>query len=160
MYRLLNIQAARQYVPSAEYSGAVAVCTVCLTFRHSPLYPRSAVCFMWSTQFKAVVSLSRTNLLIFLIEVQFVFWEVGIEFFVCVLITAVHVMFGVQCQDYDCAVLHVVFAHQHVTSCTALKGGFVNRVTQTHCILPRIGTYWADWAVRCWWACSELFVSL
>jgi hypothetical protein len=69
-------------------------------------------------------------------------------------------MFGIQCHDYDYAVLHVFFTRQHVTSCTALKGGFVNRVTQTHCILPRIGTYWADWAVRCWWACSELFVSL
>jgi hypothetical protein len=69
-------------------------------------------------------------------------------------------MFGVRCHDYDCAVLHVVFIRQRVTSYTAVKGGFVNSVTQTHCILPCIGTYWADWAVRCWWAYSKLFISL
>jgi hypothetical protein len=48
-------------------------------------------------------------------------------------------MFGVQCQDYEYAVLHV-FIRQHVTSCTAVKGGFVNRVTQTYYILSHVGT--------------------
>jgi hypothetical protein len=40
-----------------------------------------SLCFMWCTHFKAVLSLNRTNLLIFVIETQFVFWGVEIEVF-------------------------------------------------------------------------------